>query len=174
MRLGEQVAHKHHVRRRWRRRSKKIALIVLIFFVLFSIGGFVYTWYMGQQEVEPALDVSTLPSKQPQRELPETTKNSQVGVSVQSFTSQARQGDNVTLAIKTLRGAACSIVFTYNDDNERSKDTGLIPKIADDYGYVDWTWTVSPSVDDGTWPVEVVCANGSKHAYLRSDLAVKR
>jgi hypothetical protein len=174
MRLGEQDAHTLHVRRRWRRRSKKIALLVLIFFVLFSIIGFVYTWYAGQQEVEPALDISTIPSKQPQRDLAEPTKDSQVGVSVQSFTAQAQQGDNVTLVIKTLRGAACSILFTYNDDNERSDDTGLIPKIADDYGYVDWTWTVGQGVQDGTWPVEVVCANGSKHAYSRSDLAVKR
>lgn len=174
MRLGEQIAHKHHVRRRWRRRSKKIALITLVLIVLFGTIGFVYTWYAGQQEVAPALDVSTLPSKQPKREVAEPTKDSQVGVSTQSFTGQVKPGDNASLAIKTLRGAACSIVFTYNDDGVRSDDTGLIPKIADEYGYVDWTWTVEQSVSDGVWPVEVVCANGPKHAYLRNDLVVQR
>lgn len=174
MRLGPQDAHKQHVRRRWRRRTRKIALIVLIVTVIFGVIGFIYTWYAGQQEVAPALDVNSLPSRQPQRNLAEPTEDSQVGVSTQSFTGQVQQGQNASLAVKTLRGAACSIVFTYNEDNERSKDTGLIPKIADEYGYVEWTWTVSPSVDDGTWPVEVICANGSKHAYLRNDLVVKR
>lgn len=174
MRLGPQDAHTQHVRRRWRRRTKKSALILLIVIVIFGVIGIMYTWYAGQQAVEPALDVNTLPSKQPERNLSEPTEDSQVGVSTQSFTQQVTQEENASLAIKTLRGAACSIVFTYNDDNERSKDTGLIPKIADDYGYVEWTWTVTQSVDDGTWPVEVICANGSKHAYLRNDLVVKR
>ncbi len=174
MRLGEQDASKRHARRRRRRLVKNTAVFLLILVMVFGAAGFAYTWYAGQQEVDPALDVSTLPKQQPQHKTTPPTKNSQVGVSVQTFNSPLTPGQNASLGIKTLRGAACSITFTYNKDNERSDDTGLIPKIADEYGLVEWTWKISPAVTDGTWPVEVVCANGNKHSYSRSDLVIKR
>lgn len=174
MRLGEKDASKHHIRRRRRRTAQRTFVFILVLIVLFGGAGFAYTWYAGQQTVEPAIDVSKLPSTKPERKVNLPTKDSQVGVAVQSFSSPIKPGENASISIKTLRGAACSITFTYNEDNERSKDTGLIPKVADEYGFAEWTWTVSQSVNDGTWPVEITCANGNKSSYSRSDMVVKR
>lgn len=172
MRLGEKDANKHHTRRRRRRTAQRTFVFILVLMVLFGGAGFAYTWYAGQQTVEPAVDVTKLPSTKPERNVNLPTKNSQVGVAVQSFTTPVKRGENASITIKTLRGAACSITFTYNETEERSKDTGLIPKIADEYGFVEWTWTVSPSVSEGTWPVEIVCAYENRSSYSRSDLEV--
>ena len=173
MRLGEHDAHKRHVRRRRKRAVKNVTIFVLILAVLFSVAGFGYTWYAGQQPVPAAPDISSLPKQRSKPKPTAPSKNSPVGIAVQTFSSPIAPNQNASLAIKTLPGAACSVLFTYNKDKEISKDTGLIPKIADEYGYVDWTWKVTVQVQPGTWPVEVTCANGNKSSYSKSELVVK-
>lgn len=175
MRLGEQDARKLHARKRRRRRLASTIMFMIVTMAVLSVLGLVYTWYVGQQVDSPVAEIPDTSSKRAQpKEPPKPTKKTQVGIVVQAFLTPVKIGDNASLSIRTLPGAPCTISFTFNDDNERSKDTGLIPKIADEYGLVDWTWKVMSNVRPGTWPVEVTCANGSQSAYSRSDLEVVR
>ena len=68
-------------------------------------------------------------------------------------------------------GAACQISVKVN--NAALPDTGLVPKIADEFGIVTWSWTVPKNVLSGKWPVEMTCANeAKKSAYYKADLEV--
>lgn len=175
MRLGEQDARRLHSRKHRRRRLASTIMFVVVTIAVLGVVGFLYTWYIGQQTDVPVAEVpDTSVSRTQPKEPPKPTKKTQVGIVVQAFTSPITIGDNASLSIRTLPGVPCTISFTFNDDNERSTDTGLIPKIADEYGLLDWTWSVKANVRPGTWPVEVVCANGSQSVYSRSDLEVKR
>jgi hypothetical protein len=93
-----------------------------------------------------------------------------VGVSVQVLTSPVKPGGNASMTIRTRPEAACSIRVTYKD--QLSTDGGLIPKTADEFGLVQWTWTVESSRPVGTWPVDVTCALGEESGYVRGDLEV--
>lgn len=175
MRLGEQDARRLHARKHRRRRLASTAIFLVVTIAVLSVAGFLYTWYIGQQTDVPVVEVAETPrvSARP-KDPPKPTKETQVGIVVQAFSTPVTIGDNASLSIRTLPGVPCTISFTVNEDNERSTDTGLIPKIADDYGLVDWTWSVKANVRPGTWPVEVTCANGSQSVYSRSDLEVVR
>lgn len=150
-------------------------MVVVGFFLLTGIG-VAYSWYMSQQE-EVALE--PLPARTSTNVLPsvnrEPADNAQVSVSVQAFGDTVAPGSNTSLTIKTLQKAVCSITFSYDAPTKTiSRDSGLIPKQADEFGQVNWTWTVTPDVPQGKWPVEVICAYGDKSAYSRTDMTVAR
>jgi hypothetical protein len=69
-----------------------------------------------------------------------------------------------------LPGSKCTISVAYSD--VPSKDSGLTPRTADNYGVVTWAWTVEPAAAVGTWPVKVTCALGTKSAFVQGDLQV--
>ncbi|OYW85723.1 hypothetical protein B7Z17_01795, partial [Candidatus Saccharibacteria bacterium 32-49-10] len=94
-----------------------------------------------------------------------------IGIALQSFSSPVARGMNSAITIKTNADAACSIKLTYNN-KELSKDMGLIPKTADEYGVATWSWKVESGRPPGTYPVEVTCANDKNIGYYMARLVV--
>lgn len=170
---GNNVPDKFHKHRK-RHAFRRSVLAMLIAAIVLSVGGFAYSWY---SSLNGEVAEAPVPAPAPTNPLSTAPKipsaSARVGVSAQSFPSEAKIGENVTMSIKTLPGAACSIVFIINDDNERSSDLGLVPRVADEYGLVEWTWQVSQA-EPGTRPVEIVCANGAKSGNYTAELEVTR
>jgi len=157
--------------RRRRSARRTITTLVIIFALIVIVAGGIYTWYMGQKTVVKHAELPTSKVVKPTAPvLP--AKNAKVGISLQTLTSPVRPGANALISIKTLPTAACSVTFTYGKENTRSKDTGLAPKAADEFGVANWTWTVTKDVPVGTWPVEVTCAHNGQSAYSRGDVVV--
>ena len=76
-----------------------------------------------------------------------------------------------TIGIKTNPGADCQI--TVRADKDPLPDLGLVPKIADEYGIINWSWKVPGDISPARWPVEVTCANeAKKSAFYRAYLVV--
>ena len=55
----------------------------------------------------------------------------------------------------------------------KGRFSGLVKKIADEFGVVTWAWTVPAGTPQGTWPVNVSCKNKKYSAVVSSDLVVK-
>lgn len=167
---GKSAVHQRHATWRWVRLVIISAVVITVLIVGLLLA---YAWYAGQQEpvvqeVEPAPTRSTTPTAPP-----EPADDMPVSIVQQTIVSPVAVGDNTALSIKTLRGAACSIEFTYNDSSIKSRDSGLIPQTADEFGMVEWTWTVTADTQPGAWPAEVTCALNDKSAYLRADITVE-
>ncbi len=166
-------ARYYTVERRRRSIRSSIIAVVILAGLLFT-GGTAYTWYMSQQEAVEATPLPDVVSKAVAPKAPvKIADDAKVGISVQTLTSPVSRGGNSSISIKTLPTATCSIKFTYNSDKRESKDSGLIPKAADEFGVLSWTWTVTPDTQSGVWPVEVTCAHGSQSAYARGDVTVE-
>ena len=139
--------------------------------LLLLSGGAVYTYLNEPEEMpeqQPPEDSQYY--HEPSMEAEEPAEDASVGVSVQMLTSPVEPGSNATFEVRTLRGAECDIVVEYDD--EESEDTGLIPRTADRYGMVSWTWTVEESVPEGEWPVEVTCVWNENSGMVRNDIKV--
>jgi hypothetical protein len=151
----------------------KTLLSIVVILVVLVGGGVGYTWYMGRSNayVEPPapepvanpVEALTTP-REPRPDAP-------FGASVQTITSPVEPGDNADISIKTRPKADCEIVVEY--DEVKSEDSGLVPKKADEYGIVSWTWTVDDTAPKGKWPVGVTCVYGKKSAFVRGDLRVQ-
>lgn len=134
-------------------------------------GGAVYTYLNEPEEMpeqQPPEDSQYY--HEPSMEADEPAEDADVGVSVQTLTSPVEPSSNATFEIRTLRGAECDIMVEYDD--EESEDTGLIPRTADRYGMVSWTWTIEESVPEGEWPVEVTCSWNENSGMIRNHLEV--
>lgn len=159
-----------HERQRRKRTVRRVVVAVFFLLIGLVVGGIIYVWYMGQhpggqttQKIDtkstaPTIRTYTLPEDAP------------VGIVQQSFSGSATPGSNAALSIKTNPGAACQITVKVN--NTPLPDTGLVPKIADEFGIVNWSWTIPLNVLPGKWPVEITCANAKKSAYHKVDLEV--
>jgi hypothetical protein len=152
---------------------RNISLIIATLLFVGGVAGAGYVYYIGTTEpVEPA----ALPAPPTQNKIAQATTKPKakptgpVGVSIQVLTSPVKPGGNASLTIRTRPDAACSVKVTYKD--QASTDGGLIPKTADEFGLVQWTWTVESSRPVGTWPVDVTCALGDMSGYVRGDLEV--
>ena len=113
------------------------------------------------------------PGESPVRTVIEPTKpdpTSKVGASIQTITTPVVPGSNASVMIRTNPSATCVISVEY--DKVPSKDSGLIQKTADEYGVVEWAWTVEQDAPLGTWPVTMTCANQKNSAMVRGDLQV--
>lgn len=121
-------------------------------------GGFGYTWYMGQYGPKPSIVEPPSPKMTPAKPvtIPDDVR---IGVATQVLTSPVKQGSNASIQVKTNPNVACSIRVEYGLKKEASTDSGLVPKSADEYGSVRWSWKVEDSRPVGTWPVTVTCAN---------------
>lgn len=147
------------------------------FFIIFSailvtmiVAGVAYTWYMGQK---PPAKVS-MPERiisDPVIKHVAPADNNPVGVAVQALTSPVAPGDNSYVQVKTNPNANCSIKVEYN--NVATKDSGLTPKTADEYGAIMWSWTVDKNAPDGKWPVTVTCVKGKLSGVVVDKIQVK-
>jgi hypothetical protein len=154
-------------RSKWLRNSFIAASILL---VLFVGGGAAYTYYMGPDATQGAAVAAPVFTPEPTIKPVKPADNATEGVAVQTFTTPAPLGSNASIAVRTNATSKCKISVVY--DKVASTDSGLSPKIADDYGTVSWTWTVGRTVPIGKWPVTVECAYHGRSAVVKADLLV--
>lgn len=150
--------------------ARNFAIAASVLIVILLAVGVVYTWYMGQQGIEntPA-DAKPIQKAQP-KEARKPDPNAKVGVSVQLLSTPVVPGSNASISIKTNPEAKCTISVVYN--KVPSKDSGLVQKVANEYGQTDWSWTVEATAPLGKWPVTVNCANPTHSGMVRGDLEV--
>lgn len=167
---GSAASHKGRQRARRKKFAWRMVVVIVFLLVLGVIVGLLYVWYNGQ--------TSTVTITKPTPKYTNTPKpavkvadNQPVGVSITALTSPVAPGSNSSVQISTLPQAACSVEVLYN--GAKSGDTGLVPKIADEYGSLSWSWKVDLGVPKGKWPVNITCARNEKSGYVRGDLIVE-
>lgn len=162
---------------RGRRRAKRrrtattIVVVVLVFLLLLAGLALLYVWYTGNETELPESAVKPSAPSQLTKP-PEVADNVPVGVAVSALSSPIAAGSNASISIRTKQKAACNITVTYG--TEKSHDTGLVPKTADEYGVVSWSWTVEASRAAGTYPIDITCAKDDKSGYRQADLVVTK
>lgn len=150
-------------------RNALIGSVVLLI-VLIGIG-VAYTWFMGRdRDTSPVVVEEAQPEAVSTIKPPQPASNTPVSASVQSLTSPVVPGDNALITVRTKPNATCSIVVEYN--KVPSNDSGLVSKVADDFGIVSWVWTVEPSTPLGKWPATVTCVLEERSAVVVGDLLV--
>lgn len=159
-----------HERYQRQRTIQRVVVSVSVLLVLLVGGAVVYVWYMGQHPVQTEQKkIDTTPNA-PVRNTYQPPADAVVAIVQQTFSATVVQGSNASLSIRTNPKAACQISVKVH--NTALPDTGLVPKIADEFGIVDWSWTMPKNVLPGSWPVEVTCANEKKSAYYKAMLEV--
>jgi hypothetical protein len=155
------------------KKTLKVTTIVVTLLVLVVAAGVGYTWYVGQYGEEEGQAFQQPAQPTGGKQTAKTSKvdeNAVMGAAVQSITSPVIPGSNASVMVRTNPQANCVISVIY--DKTPSKDSGLIEKKADEYGLVEWTWTVESTVPLGKWPVKVTCANKKHTAVVENDLRV--
>ena len=147
-----------------------MAIAVAIMLLLFVIVGVIYTWYMGlygDKKISAPLEKA---QSRKEHTPPPTDPNAPVGVYIQSIMSEITPGSNDAISIRTQPQADCVIKVTYG--GIESKDSGLSPKRADEYGFVKWSWTVDPTTPLGKGAVDVTCARNKQSGYMHGDFVI--
>lgn len=174
---GGTSSHKARARLQRRRTARNVIMLCTILAIVFLAAGFGYAWYAAKSRPEPVAVAKLPDTAKPTKTPAKIDENAPVGVSVQMLTSPITPGANAAMSIKTRPHAACSIKVTYGDkasaQAQTSTDAGLVPKTADEFGVVNWTWTVEVSRPIGTWPVDVVCAYNKQSGVVRGDLQLE-
>jgi hypothetical protein len=148
----------------------KIVLSFFILLVLIFASGFVYTYLNDRGSVGAAAKSTVTAQFQPIKPPPKPGPNALVGVAVEGFDSPVAPGGNSSIIISTAGGAACTISVTYN--GVKSTDPGLVPKTADAYGTVSWSWHIPQNTPPGNWPVDITCRLGKHWAVYDAQLTV--
>jgi hypothetical protein len=146
---------------------------VFVLLLIFVAAGVGYTWYVGNSGTATA--VASAPVGQTGEAVIKPNKpspNAKESVAIESFTTPVQPGANSSLIIRTLPTSKCTISVVYG--TTPSKDSGLIPKVADEYGTVSWSWTVGADMPVGHAPVNVTCAYNGRTAVVQGDLVVTR
>jgi hypothetical protein len=86
------------------------------------------------------------------------------------ITSPIAPGSDAAMTIRTLPGATCAITAVYNEVPD--KDPGLVAKVANEYGMVDWRWWLDADAPLGTWPVTVTCSLNGRSGVVVGNLLV--
>ena len=157
-------------RARLTRRIKKIMIAVAILLLLLVIAGVIYTWYMGLHGDKKTAPPLEQPKARKEYSPPATDPNAAVGVYIQSLTEEVTPGSNAEATVHTQPQADCIIKVAYG--NVPSKDSGLSPKRADEYGLVKWSWTIEPDVALGKGTVDVTCSRNKRSGYMHGDLTI--
>ena len=155
------------------RTVRNIVITAGILLVVLVAGGVAYVFYSGRNVPEqkvPKIDVSNLPAPLPKPTPP--SPNASPGVAVEVLTSPVARGSNASITIRSLATSRCIIEVSYND--VPVKDSGLAPKIADDYGTATWSWTVDKTAPIGNWPVKVTCTYNGKSGLVIGKLQVAK
>jgi hypothetical protein len=158
-------------KRRVPKTYRNIIIAVVVLLVIFTASGIGYVLYSERQPAKTAkADVinndpqaSALKPRVPSPKAPENA-------AVEALLSPVIAGSNTSITVHTNANSTCTISATYN--KVVSKDSGLIPKTADDWGNVTWSWTIEKTTPVGTWPVKVICALHGKTAMVIGDLQV--
>jgi hypothetical protein len=151
----------------------KTAIAIVVLIVLIVAAGVGYVWYTGknsEQTAKPVLKVPIVSYGLPKPKAP-NPKNPE-SAAIETILSPVAAGANSSVTVKTQPTSKCTIEVSYN--NLPSKDSGLVPKTADDYGNITWSWTVDKTAPAGKWPVKVTCAWLGKSAFVQSDLEVTK
>jgi hypothetical protein len=78
-------------------------------------------------------------------------------IEVISLTSPVSPGEYATIEVQTLPNELLTIEVWYMSG--KSEAEGLIPKRANDEGYVWWTWKVGTNTTSGTWEIIIASLN---------------
>jgi hypothetical protein len=152
---------------------RNILISILVLAILFAGVGVGYTLFFGNNDDNASASKDINENVTQYSPLPKPRKPSAKtaeSASVESLISPVKIGANTSITIKTKAGSTCDIVVTYN--NIASKDSGLTKKVADDYGNITWTWTITKTVPIGTWPAKVTCTYAKKSAVVIGNLKV--
>jgi len=144
---------------------------MLVLCVLALGAGIAYTWYMGKRPVIAAEKPVTVSSRPAIIKPHKVASDAKIGAAIQMFTADVRAGENASMTVRTNPEAECAIAVKYN--NVPAKDSGLVIKVADEFGVASWAWTVAPGTPPGKWPVQVTCKNKKYSAVVIGDLVVK-
>lgn len=160
-----------HERRHRKRMVARTFIAIGILLLLLIVAAVVYVWYMGQHPSQPTTQQIDTTSIAPKLKPPTFDPNAPVGIVRQTFSGSVTAGSNAAITVKTQPKAVCQITVKVKETN--LPDNGLVPKMADEFGMVDWSWTVPKNVPTGKWPVEITCANDAKKSgYLKEELVV--
>jgi hypothetical protein len=150
---------------------RNIVICTVVLIILFLAAGVIYTLIMDQKPAKVTAPVASSASAAvPTHVAP--ALNAPESAAVQEFTSPVALGSNASINIGTLPKSNCTISVLYN--NVASTDSGLTPKVADDYGAVSWSWTIGSAVPVGTWPVKVMCAYHGRTAVVQANIEVTK
>lgn len=158
---------KRDQRRQSLRRSTTVGLTLLTFVV---IGGIAYTWFVGQQKTALVSQSKATRSTRAIFRPPKVASDAKVGVAVQTSMLQVKPGENASITVRTNPEATCSVSVKYGA--VQASDSGLSAKVADEFGVVGWTWTVTPGAPKGKWPVDITCKNKQYSAIVKADLEI--
>jgi hypothetical protein len=78
-------------------------------------------------------------------------------IEVISLTSPISPGEYATIEVRTLPNEVLAIEVWYMSG--RSEAQGLVPKRANNEGYVWWTWKVGTNTTPGTWEIIIASLN---------------
>lgn len=146
-----------------------IAITIVVLLALVAVAGVGYTWYSGQHtaasqsSANAVLEPKPIPTIQPT--IPSAT--AKVGAAIEMLTSPIVPGSEASITVKTKAFSTCSISVVY--DKTPSKDPRLVSQTADDFGIVNWSWDVGPTVPLGKWPVKVTCVQGKLSGAVQGD-----
>ncbi len=143
---------------------------VFVLLALFVGGAVAYVWYSGQNTPDSTATAPVADTPKAVFTPSKPSPNAKASASVQMLTSPIAPGENASISIKTVPTAKCTIKVEY--DKILSTDSGLVEKKADEFGIVDWTWTVGETVPHGTWPVTVTCVYNDQSAVVQGNLQV--
>ncbi len=154
--------------------ARNVALSAVVLFMMAFAGGIGYTFYMDSNSEPKAVAAAPVSSTaQPSVIKPvQPAADAKESAAVEAFTSMVAVNTNASISVKTNAGSACTIMVLYN--NLPAKDSGLVPKLADDFGNVTWSWTVGPDTPLGMWPININCAYHGKSAFVQAQLDVTK
>lgn len=154
------------------RRIRNIAISTAVILLVLIGAGVGYTFYMSKTEApvvvntpEPVVKANTVKHAK-------IAANAPASASIQSLTTPVMPGDNAAVSVKSNPKSECSIIVEYNKIS--SKDSGLKPKVSDEFGLITWSWTVDADAPEGKWPVTVTCAYNKKTAVVEGKLVVSK
>ena len=152
---------------------RNTAITVTVLVLVFVVGATVYV-LISDQNVKPPTPSKTSQAANSLHDIKPVTPpaNAPEGVAIESLLSPVAAGQNTTFDVRTNAGSTCTITAVYNQGP--SRDSGLSPKTADEYGFVSWTWTVDRGAPAGTWPVTVTCVYHGRSGVLIGNLQVTK
>lgn len=157
-------------RARVAKKAKRIGSAAAVLLALLLIAGLIYTWLMGLRATTSTTPVVETSRRPAEHTPPPTDPNAPVGVYIQSLSSEIVPGSNASASIRTQPEAECVIKVSYQSG--ASTDSGLVPKRADEYGMVRWSWTLEPTTPLGKGSADITCTRNKKSGYMHGDITV--